>query len=387
ADDVSFELGSNQGLFRFDSDIPGDNGDGYTDTFNYTVRDANGNQSTVPVSVNVDDDLSLKFTLEGNDAAFVNEIGVFKVDGDGSINGIKPGDPGYLKAALENGQVVFSSSGNIKELLGDNPTRVLDGFDSNDNLNFFLVQNNSVDNALKAIQSGQQPPNVFFASSNANTNDDSFNHLRTSGIQDGFQLSWEDFNQGGDKDFNDLIMNVQKTDEQPAIGASKQSIPQREILDLKGQSNLQAKFDFSSSAGFNNSVGFYKVMDAEGTVMDSMSGQMLRPGDAGYAKAAVQNQATPILSKSSTSAEAMLPNDTILAPFIIADGTPEQFLNNNANNNSGANPVAYFSYLSANPDGADHVRSLGDNFFGFEDLPGFDSDFNDVIVKANITQM
>ena len=31
--------------------------------------------------------------------------------------------------------------------------------------------------------------------------------------------------------------------------------------------------------------------------------------------------------------------------------------------------VAYFSFLGANPDGAEHIRSFGDNIFGFEDLP------------------
>jgi hypothetical protein len=32
--------------------------------------------------------------------------------------------------------------------------------------------------------------------------------------------------------------------------------------------------------------------------------------------------------------------------------------------------VAYFSFGAANPDGAEHLRSRGNNIFGFEDLPG-----------------
>ena len=47
--------------------------------------------------------------------------------------------------------------------------------------------------------------------------------------------------------------------------------------------------------------------------------------------------------------------------------------------------VAYFSFGAANPDGAEHLRQLGDNVFGFEDLPGnlsriSDNDFNDGIL-------
>jgi 3-phytase len=59
-------------------------------------------------------------------------------------------------------------------------------------------------------------------------------------------------------------------------------------------------------------------------------------------------------------------------------------------NNSPANaqnyttlPVAYFSFGVANPDGAAHLKSFGNNTFGFEDLPAgvgvSDYDFNDTM--------
>ncbi|MCC5641291.1 DUF4114 domain-containing protein [Nostoc sp. CHAB 5844] len=41
--------------------------------------------------------------------------------------------------------------------------------------------------------------------------------------------------------------------------------------------------------------------------------------------------------------------------------------------------------MGANSDNAQHVRILGDNTFGFEDLVGGDNDFNDVIVKVSLT--
>ena len=67
---------------------------------------------------------------------------------------------------------------------------------------------------------------------------------------------------------------------------------------------------------------------------------------------------------------------SLLASFIVADGTVDEAINNSAE--------VYFSFLGANSDGVDHIRSLGNNTFGFEDLPGGgDNDFNDMIVQID----
>ena len=59
------------------------------------------------------------------------------------------------------------------------------------------------------------------------------------------------------------------------------------------------------------------------------------------------------------------------------DGTLDEALDNTAE--------TYFSFLGANSDGVDHIRLLGDNIFGIEDLvSGGDFDFNDVIVEIDI---
>ena len=64
---------------------------------------------------------------------------------------------------------------------------------------------------------------------------------------------------------------------------------------------------------------------------------------------------------------------------MIVDGTPGELLDSD----SGNDPRTYFSYIGANSDGADHVRMLGNNVFGFEDLAeGGDKDFNDGIVSV-----
>ncbi|MEY2984128.1 MAG: hypothetical protein RLZZ568_745, partial [Cyanobacteriota bacterium] len=51
--------------------------------------------------------------------------------------------------------------------------------------------------------------------------------------------------------------------------------------------------------------------------------------------------------------------------------------------------VAYFTFGDANPDGTSHLKSLGNNTFGFEDLPGnigvSDFDFNDGVFQFNFS--
>jgi hypothetical protein len=76
-----------------------------------------------------------------------------------------------------------------------------------------------------------------------------------------------------------------------------------------------------------------------------------------------------------------LQGGAMYVPFLVANGTLDALLDRNPNNN----PDIYFAFLGANSDGVDHVRILGDNTFGFEDLRGGgDKDFNDVIVKVNL---
>jgi len=71
----------------------------------------------------------------------------------------------------------------------------------------------------------------------------------------------------------------------------------------------------------------------------------------------------------------------IFAPFLIANGTPDQVLNG-TNNNA---PNVFFSFLGANTDKLDHVRLLGNNVFAFEDLlGGGDKDYNDMIMRISL---
>jgi hypothetical protein len=172
-----------------------------------------------------------------------------------------------------------------------------------------------------------------------------------------------------------------------------------ELLDLRGvksNGNGQAvKVAFSevtSEAKFDNSVGFYVVQNEQGTVIDPLSGQAINPGDSGYAEAALRQRVTGLdIERNTQSLLTPMNGGVLLAPYIICDGTVDQFLAENPGNlpNSGNRPgeglYAYFAYQGANPDKADHVRLLGNNQFGFEDRwAGGDNDFNDMIFKLNV---
>jgi hypothetical protein len=163
-----------------------------------------------------------------------------------------------------------------------------------------------------------------------------------------------------------------------------------ELIDLQDQTRpVSAKFfNIENNAGFDNSVGFYAVENEQGDVKDNVTGELISPDEAGYTEAAVSQQVVGDMNRNTGIFEAEFQPGTILAPYIIANGTPEEWLETNPNNQhlGYADPTAYFAYLGANPDGKDHVRLLGENKFGFEDLfGGGDLDHDDITFEVDLT--
>lgn len=156
-----------------------------------------------------------------------------------------------------------------------------------------------------------------------------------------------------------------------------------------------------TDAVFDNLVGFYIVTDRAGGIDTDGDGSVdLRPGDAGYAQAALSDPIPGLQIRAGSAGNPSLNTTTeefgnvvladgqLFAPFAIANGgglTPAEFLAINPNNDAATaidDPVAYFGYSAANPDGVSHFRALGNNTFGFEDLPSnifSDMDFNDAV--------
>ena len=334
----------------------------------------------------------LKFTLTQSEANFVNEVGVVVVeDEQGTIthNGesLTPAQNGYLQAALSQSQVIFSALANPFD--GITPTRHL-SFEAGQQLLFYLVSNSTTDAVLADLEGGRTPADVFFASKSFNS--DGSQHLQVTHSGEGkFNLAWEDLPNSGDQDFNDMVVTIETTDEPIPAGTELQG--QRELLDLREidlnndgrvDSLVSASFQVNSEAAFDNVVGFYGVEDEQGTLIDELTGKAITPGQAGYAEAAIR-QSKFNFDRNGT-APVVLETGNILAPYVIANGTPDEFLAQNSANQGGEIPQAYFAYLGANPDGADHLRLLGDNALGFEQLSGGGNlNLNDMVFKVNLS--
>ncbi len=157
---------------------------------------------------------------------------------------------------------------------------------------------------------------------------------------------------------------------------------EKEFLDLSDVTGeISVSVEVQREAAFDNVIGFYQITNANGGIDTNGDGVAdFNPGDAGYKQAALNNRITGLdllqtENQTTSTFNGTLDGGTILAPFIIVDGTFDQALNGSAE--------VYFSFLGANSDGFDHIRSLGsENTLGFEDLPGGgDLDYNDVILR------
>jgi Domain of unknown function (DUF4114) len=130
---------------------------------------------------------------------------------------------------------------------------------------------------------------------------------------------------------------------------------------------------------YKSYIGFYAVEDTQGTLASG-----LKVSDAGYAEAAIRSALLRSFKTESTS-DLNVTGGKILAPVVIANGTFEDYLKRNPQNQASSDIHAYFDYIGANTDKVDHFRLLGDNKFGIEDMyGGGDRDYNDIIFQMNI---
>jgi len=321
--------------------------------------------------------VQLKVQLSGRNSNLVNELGVFTVDDEnGTINGIAPGAAGYTEAALERSQVVFSIiSNNPNGFEAANLSRLLE-FESNQNLRFYLIKNSTFD----TVKQTSSTSNILFS--------DTTIQQITSSTAGGFALGWKDGSNTTVTEFNDLVVDITATDEPTVLGTSLQGAEQAEVIDLRGVNNsVYATFTINREAAFDNFIGFYRITDASGGIDTNNDGVAdILTGQSGYIQAAINQRVTDISltvgNQATATYNGTFSGNAIFAPFIIVNGRTEALLDTDSSND----PAVYFPYLGANSDQADHIRLLGDNVFGFEDLPGGgDADYNDMIVRINLT--
>jgi hypothetical protein len=313
---------------------------------------------------------TLSFTAVSNSASQIGELGVFKVDNAaGTIDGLSQGQAGYAEKALSRSRVIFSMIANNPNGFSPNGENRLLDFSNNDNMRFYSINSQSTTTDL--ILKDRTFSQVTFPSSTS--------------------LSWKEVSSSESTiRFNDLDINIKATNDNLLLGTDLQDEREGQVLDLRGVntsqfSSVKADFTLTREALFDNFVGFYKVENEKGDIKNS-DGTIVSVGSSGYTQAAVASRVTGIdltvRDQSTQTSSGIFTPGSIFAPFIIINGRPDALLDSNLSND----PATYFSYLGANSDGIDHVRLLGNNTFGFEDLKGGgDFDYNDFIVKVKLT--
>ena len=148
-----------------------------------------------------------------------------------------------------------------------------------------------------------------------------------------------------------------------------------DIREIDAPSEVTVSGSFSRSAADNSVLQWYSVSDDEGTVVDPLSGAILKPGEPGYAEAA--GRRADLISDNTLE----LTNSTI-APFSITLGSGAIYAPLIINQTSGER---YFAFAAANPDKLGHFTGFGANGWGMEDgYEGGDRDYDDLIVRFSL---
>ncbi|MBH8573841.1 beta-propeller fold lactonase family protein [Nostocaceae cyanobacterium CENA369] len=302
----------------------------------------------------------LSVKIKSNTSLLVNQLCVFAVDdAEGKIDGIAPGAAGYTQIALQRSKTVFSTIANLPNGVNSDDLTSLLEFESGTNFRFYIVRNSTTN----AVLSGQTSlSDVVFANA--------------ADSEDGFSLNFQDF-----------VLKIQATEQKLPLGTSLQSKHQGELIDLRSVTqSVEANFVVNREAAYNDFVSFYRVADESGGIDTNSDGKAdVLVGQAGYIEAALRERVMGInltaKNQGTANYTGTFSADSLFAPLIIVNGNVDALLDSNPNNN----PAIYFPFLGANADKADHVQILGNNCFGFEDLPASgDKDFNDMIVRVNL---
>ncbi|HUL98641.1 MAG TPA: Ig-like domain-containing protein [Mycobacterium sp.] len=161
--------------------------------------------SVFQVAGNAGQAVDVHFDWTFRDAAYNNEVGIFRVDdASGRIGTLQPGDDGYASAALADGhaQVIFASGKGA----GAKSDFTLEGGGL---YAFYLIQNDTTAHFLASNPQNRldHGPLAFFSTATANP--DGYDHMHATIQANGaVSLAWEDLTQGGDQDFNDVVVAV-----------------------------------------------------------------------------------------------------------------------------------------------------------------------------------
>ncbi|MEO1619945.1 MAG: DUF4114 domain-containing protein [Cyanobacteria bacterium J06632_3] len=304
----------------------------------------------------------------------VYEIVVAETDEDGGIDGVLPGEAGYLDALIAASWSVLSTleAGTFDDLDGTRSLMLA----SDSYYQFAVIKDGTLDSLLEngvgSVQLGAPLTSDAEGLIGGILQATSIAHGE---VQLGFDLSDNGV-------FDDIVLTAIFGDGGSTLGAGLQGGQESELLDLREVSgSVAAEFTVYREADFDNVIGFFAIENEQGQVR-GLDDQLISPGEAGYIQAAIARRLSVELTSENgqvSTYSAQVDGGQLLSTFIVSNGSIADLLDDDAGND----PAVYFTHLGANADGSDHVRLLGDNIFGFEDMAGGgDQDFDDVVIKT-----
>jgi len=349
----------------------------------------------VPGALGTQQELSFNFLYAETDGR--SEVGAVRVDDDaGTINGIAPGAEGYVRALLQSQsrRIIFG-----RELSPGESAAVT--FNGGDRLVFYIIQNSTSLEALARLTVGStEIPPIFLSLSAGNT--DTFNHANVvdDPLRSQALYAFEDITGGGDQDFNDLVFVVRPTGTSLSEGIRIPGVQGRDLavtFQLQIANRSADAVDKTARDTSPGEVGLFTTDDEAG-VIDG-----LRPGDPGYAQAALRRGQVLFATGAAALTQQMLTlnGGAFLGFYYVPNGTAADVVSRNPNNAADGDVLAFFNYNDANPDaGVSHFRSFSaenasidpqglDSPFQFHmmgTLNGGPADFDDISFTMNFNQ-
>ncbi|BDA75224.1 hypothetical protein CAL7716_093900 [Calothrix sp. PCC 7716] len=170
-----------------------------------------------------------------------------------------------------------------------------------------------------------------------------------------------------------------------------------ELIDLKSSGAFDSKqvklsLSLQREALHNNTAYLFRVDDASGSIRDPLTGMLLDPTEGLSAEQKQRYLELATTERLIQGTELQTPNQQTreisvnltggeyYVPFLVSNGTLSSI---NKDFSRILTP-----YLGINSNGVDHIRSLGNNKFGFEDIiGGGDRDYNDMILSIKQVQI
>ena len=174
--------------------------------------------------------------------------------------------------------------------------------------------------------------------------------------------------------YNSMILAQNWVGPDTLTGIGQEVAPVINLTALTDAQSLTGSLKLERDSSNDPVIGFYRVLDTSGTVLDAL-GNEVRPGDANYQSVALSpsNLTNNLdgLALENNSERSIdysfkgISNGFYLAPYAVTS------------NNT------WFAWSQANSDGQDHFKVLGSNQFGLDDQAGPDRDgnFKDVIMS------